>query len=147
MKQCAKDSPNLLTLLTPPTSATLPLPPAALSRLFSLSRLNQVLPHLHRPVGVVQLLVETAGVTDGRTLSVTGPPPQRGLVGAAVEAPGVRSQPQVFLLETDISITKQQNNSGSSPDIKDFLSFTNPIRPDQFSRGRFLTIFCGLFLC
>ena len=100
VKQCAKDhlGPVLLTLLTPSSPPALPLPPPALSRLFSLPRLHQVFPHLHRPVGVVQLLVEAAGVTDGGTFGVPGSPPQRGLVGPAVEAPGVRSQPEIFLL-------------------------------------------------
>ena len=95
VKQCAKHllAPGqpLLTLLSPPSPPALPLPPPSLSRLFSLPRLHQVFPHLHRPVGVVQLLVEAAGVADGGTFSVPGPPPQRGLVGPAVEAAGVRS--------------------------------------------------------
>ena len=109
VKQCAKDhlGPVLLTLLTPPSPPALPLPPPALSRLFPLPRLDQVFPHLHRPVGVVQLLVEAAGVTDGRTLSVPGSPPQRGLVGPAVEAPGVRAQPEIFLLQRENYISDQ----------------------------------------
>ena len=67
-------------------------------RSLSLSRLNCVLPHVLRPRGAVQLLIEATRVTDGRPLVISGPPPERGLVGVTVDTSGVRSKAKVFLL-------------------------------------------------
>ena len=71
---------------------------ATSSRSLPLARLNCVLPHVQRPRGAVQLLIEAARVTDGRALVISGPPPERGLVGVTVDTSGVRSKAKVFLL-------------------------------------------------
>ena len=108
VKQCAKDETRLSVLLTLRSSHHLPLPPPPLGGLLPLPRLDGVLPHLHRPAGVVQLLVQPAGVTDGGALRVPRAPPQGRLVGLAVEARGVRTQPQVFLLMSENIILYQK---------------------------------------
>ena len=51
---------------------------------FSLSGLDAVFPHGHRPVDPVQFEVEAAGITD--RLPVVVPPPERGLGGVTVGA-------------------------------------------------------------
>ena len=99
VKQFAKDHLGLEVLLTLRPTRHLPLPPPPLGRLLPLPRLDGVFPHLHRPVGVVELLVEAAGVTYRRALLVASSPPEGRLVSPAVEALGVRPQSQVFLLQ------------------------------------------------
>ena len=46
----------------------------------------------------MQLLIEATRVTDGRALGISGPPPERSLVGVTVDTSGVRSKAKVFLL-------------------------------------------------